>query len=259
MELTPESQQIQSAIYRWVDESVMDPKKVDKSRFANQKGWGSLVMGILSFSQAFSRMLIRQAKLIKNYGYSLYIPSLIAVSTLIGLQGLVWMVRYGLTGNYEDEEEYWEKVESEFLGQAITRTGVVGVFDPIMQASFGLKYQRDITSLSSGPVLGWFFQNLQEIWELGTEVNSPNTNTQEHNAVKATLDLVMAGAYTALMNAPVPIPLKAAGTIGTAIASSSKSRTAITDEIVGKKGETKKAGRGGRDGRGSRKDDREGR
>ena len=259
MELTPESQQIQSAIYRWVDESVMDPKKVDKSRFANQKGWGALVMNILSFAQAFSRMLIRQAKLIKNYGYSIYIPSLIAVSTLIGLQGLVWMVRYGLTGNYEDEDEYWEKVENEFLGQAITRTGVVGVFDPIMQASFGLKYQRDITSLSSGPVLGWFFQNLQEIWELGTEVNSPNTNTQEHNAVKATLDLVMAGAYTALMNAPVPIPLKAAGTIGTAIASSSKSRTAITDEIVGEKGETKKAGRGGRDGRGSRKGSREGR
>jgi hypothetical protein len=259
LDQAPETQQIQSAIDRWVHDSIMDPARVDKSRFANQKGWGGLVMGILSFAARFNRMLIRQAKIIKNYGPSIYVPSMVALGTLIGLQGLVWMVRYGLTGDYEDDDEYWEKVKGEFWQQAVMRAGLFGVTEPMVNAVYGIKYQRDITSLSAGAAPSYYYNNIQNITTMFTDRNSPNTNTAEHNAVKSTLDLVMMGAYSALMHAPVPIPFKAAGTIGTAILSTSKSRGQITDEIVGEKGETKKSGRGGRDGRGGRKDDREGR
>jgi hypothetical protein len=234
------SRQIQSAVYRFVFESVMDPQKVDKSRFSNQRAWGGTVMGILSFAQRFQRMQIRLAKLAQNYGPSIYLPAISAFGLLIVLQGLVWTVRYAVTGDWEDEEEYWEKIKDQFVGQALTRTGVYGVLDPLVQAFAGLRYQRDITALTAGPTMGWMLQNLQEIMELGTDVNSPNTNTQEHNAVKALVDLSMFGAYTGIMHAPVPIPLKAAATLAGGQVTSSKVRGQITDQIVGEKDSKKK-------------------
>lgn len=76
-------------------------------------------------------------------------------------------------------------------GLAVSRTGILGPADIVVNSISGLKYERDMSNILNGPGLSSTFSDLQNIMSLFTS-NSPNTNTAERNAAKAIYRLVAA-------------------------------------------------------------------
>jgi hypothetical protein len=67
---------------------------------------------------------------------------------------------------------------------ALSRANVYGPADPLIQMATGIRYERDITGLFTGPHLGYFANATQAMMQPLFGRNSPDTNTAEWNAAK---------------------------------------------------------------------------
>lgn len=191
---------IRTAINRFVDEAIADPKVVDKPRLATQPEW-SFMYGIMSFQFAFQRnVLIASAKRIRTaWDADPKIAAATAASvgagiaTLAAVQFAAWVARLALFSG-DDWEEKKEKISEEWLWQSMTRAGLFGAADPIINAWMGLKYQRDLSGLIAGPLPSLALQTAQSVAGAFNDTNSPNTPTAEFRASEAIWTNVI-GAY----------------------------------------------------------------
>lgn len=191
---------IRTAINRFVDEAIADPKVVDKPRLATQPEW-SFMYGIMSFQFAFQRnVLIASAKRIRTAwdadpkiaaGTAASVGAGIAL--LAAAQFAAWVARLALF-SADDWEEDKEKIREDWLWQSMTRAGLFGAADPVINAWMGLKYQRDLSGLIAGPMPSLALQTAQSVAGAFHDTNSPNTPTAEYRASEAIWTNVI-GAY----------------------------------------------------------------
>jgi hypothetical protein len=141
--------------------------------------------------------------------------------------------------------EQWEKREDEdelmawLLRLAGVRTGALGALDIPYNVLTGLRYERDLTSLTAGAGFGYMASQIQSIMGgigLGGR-NSENTNTAEHQAAKALYRLlVIPGISFTMSMIPLAGPVtRAATTAGLQYGTSGTPTTDFADALVGER------------------------
>lgn len=243
------------ALNRFNDETIQRPTAADRP-YASKNAVGSLIFSVTSFAFAFWENVVKsEAKKIayvqKNYGTMMAARQtslmMLSWSPLIMATVITNAVRLALF-----DEEKWDELKEKdelmnFLGmRTISSTGVLGpVMDRIANAITGARYQVDIATTLAGAYLGTQLRWLQSIIAasnasaaLGAgDSNSPNTNTAEYNAIKATWKTLFAPAIAGAMTmAPGGGVFNALSGLGILAATSSTTADKVATSIVGKKG-----------------------
>ncbi|MFT8247107.1 hypothetical protein [Roseomonas sp. BN140053] len=239
----PEAQVYRGAIRRFVRESIQEPQAVDKPALAGSPV-GRLAYGITSFMFAFTRnVLLRSIKQagegVSGEGYTMADRARL-IGPLVGYMSLGAM-QYGVSELRErlfnpqaqDERDPWVRT---ILN--LDRAGAFGNLSPFINMVSSAKYDRDPSSLMTGPYLAHFATNLGKM-TLGlvpqpVGPNSPNTNNAEHSAVRALHAAVLAPAVAATLSSlPGGPALQAAYGSGTMAATSRGAGRALADTAVG--------------------------
>lgn len=120
--------------------------------------------------------------------------TVLSAATLYALQLLASITREYLFN--PERQEKWEQ-EGDWVKNnaalAATRTFSFGWGDPIINASSGLKYNRDFAYVPLGAYAGADAKNLTDVAKLFAR-NSGKTNTAEHNALKGAYNFALAPA-----------------------------------------------------------------
>lgn len=259
---SPEGEQFSASVARLVDQTIQNPRRADKTAAA-MSPFGRLVMGLTSFIYAFTRnvhaaIILRtqrnaQMRLAANMDSGMD-PVLAAMDAGVrafgdGFTRFVGGFTLMITGQFLAgvvraaifDADQWEEKEKDdevyewLLGLAVSRSGITGPADVLLQSVTGLRYERDLTSLGVGPQIGYMASNMQNMlnglprMEIGPygigQRNSPNTENAEHTAAKGFYRLAVAPTIAAALSmAPTPGPVSAAirgaalqaGTSGTA-------------------------------------------
>jgi hypothetical protein len=181
---------IRTAINRFTDTAIQDPKAVDKPRMASMPEY-SFIYGVMSFNFAYQRnVLIAGGKRIVNaWKNDPKIGAATTAATLTGLSMLVagqlgaWILR-SLLFSDDDWEDVKKKINEDWLMQSMSRAGMFGAADPIINAFMGLKYERDLSGVAVGPLPAFGLGLAQDIGNVAMR-NSPNTPTAEYHATEA--------------------------------------------------------------------------
>ena len=183
---------IRTAVNRFVDSAVLDPKAVDKPRMASMPEY-SFMYGILSFQFAFQRhVIIATGKRIANaweenhaLGIAQGLSAIANAQLLMAGQMGAYIMRTIIYSAFNpDDEDDWNKLKDKlvekhsfpllgitapnWVWQGMSRSGLFGAADPIINAFMGLKYERDLSALMAGPMLAlplnWFQQGARALW-----------------------------------------------------------------------------------------------
>lgn len=248
--LHPAAELYARAVNRFINETIQNPLKTDRPMMSNHPDF-SAIYGIMSFIDAFTRhILIRSAVRGIDEDDGLAVKGLkVGANTALTLApfAAVYAGHFASTvlretllnsdkmESFDDDDERLEWL----MERAFYRTGVVGRFDPVAQIVTGVKYERDLTAISTGPYAAAIYQDVQTMMEAFVGRNSGNTNTSEHNAVTAAYRLIgqpLAAAAISQMGPAGPISIWAsrAALVG---ASSYGTGPAVADVFVGEKGD----------------------
>ncbi|MBP8216074.1 MAG: hypothetical protein KAX54_00325 [Thauera sp.] len=228
-----------SAVVRLTDQTIQNPQKSDRPVMANHPSVAPLY-GIMSFIMSFQRnILVRNVRRIRRNQGAGAAHFAAGIGVLIMGQFLATVVREALFNR-----DMWEEKEDDddlldwLFWRAFNRAGLTGVFDPLVQLTLGVKYDRDLTTIAAGPHAGYMLQNVQRIIEAFAGRNSPNTNTAEWNASRAFYQLLMQPAMMAAISTLGPAgPLTGAlSTAGIWWWSSPQASSAWADLMNGEKG-----------------------
>jgi hypothetical protein len=181
--------EIRTAVNRKVSQTSQEPGAIDKARRASMPET-ALFYAIMGFQAAFTRnILTGSAKRIarswrddKRVGLGVTSSIAIGFGLLMAGQLAAWIAGV-LAFDDDDWEEKKKKIDEQWLGQMLTRTGMFGMTDPIVNSFTGLKYQKDLATTMSGPVLAQPLSLGQAAGNLVAQ-NSPNTATAEYQITK---------------------------------------------------------------------------
>ena len=137
-----------------------------------------------------------------------------------------------------DRQDEWEKEGKWWVNNAAlaaSRTFSFGALDPVVNASTGLKYNRDLAYLPLGAYAGNDAQNATKMVKLFYS-NSRKKNTAEHNALQGFYGFAISPAISAgasmLPGGPF---LSAAGGVTSSTATSPQAAKGFASAIVGQK------------------------
>ena len=243
------------AAVRFAGEVIQNPTRVDRPEFAAHP-IGRMVYGIMSFSYGFARNVMfrpllntqRDARLRQDAGQTAGRAWSVSAAQNAGHAGvfvgsmflahlLTTMMREAIfNGDKWDEKERDGELWTWLWNLALSRIGLYGPLDPLVQAVTGLKYERDLTSLAVGPHAGFFAGAAQALLSPMIGRNSPNTNTSEWNAAKAGYQLLGVPAAAALLTA-IPGGPFTGPALGFALQYLTSNQTAdnVADLVVGEK------------------------
>jgi hypothetical protein len=204
------------AVSTLVNEIIQNPLKTDRAIQANHPDHAALY-GIMSFMDAFSRNIIersvrrgfkpddgvieRGAKFAGNIALTAA-----PFAALYGAQFLATVLRESLmNGDKWEEMDEKDELLEWLLALTFTRTMGVGRLTPIYDMWTGIRYERDLTSITSGPYLGVIFQDMMTILKQYQGRNSENTNTAEYNAFRAFYQLAIMPAAAMALSAVAPL------------------------------------------------------
>lgn len=222
------------AASRFVDTTIMNPRRVDKAASA-MSNYGRVVFALTSFIYKFTQEihLAALARVRRNAGISQDARTRDALKNPEYWKALApEMVQFaaGFTLLFAGQllqttlreaifsQERWSEMEEEdelieWLSRlAFSRTGVLGVGDILWNVMTGLRYERDMTSLTAGAGLGYYLSNLQNVINgvvpnlpvAGPALsaagvggrNAPTTLTAERTALKSAYRLIAVPAIS---------------------------------------------------------------
>jgi len=267
---TPEGQIWGAGISRFVDQVIMNPRRADKPMAASTPS-GRMIYGITQFSYAFwenihvasARRARSQSKLAKKEGIGdkvdvaqaaaePLIKATLAVVLLAFSQLLIGTLRAAVYNSDQWEEKEEEgKLQSWLTWTAISRSGVFGPADLLLQATTGIRYERDLSSMLVGAVPTYWASNLMniikglpktELYDGGPGVglrNTDNTNTAEWTAAKSFYNLFGSLGVNSFLSAlPAKGPVSwTARYVAMQYLSSQSAAALFADTLVGEKGE----------------------
>jgi len=193
-EMTDMGQMLAVAIGRFVDQSIQDPKSVDRPLYA-EHSLGRMVYGIQSFMAAFSRnvLLFSVNKIRREHQQRGFVSAanmtafqmLPAFLTLYGGHLLVSTIREMLLNpdKLREEEENGNLVQY-LMTIAFQRAGLSGRLDPIWNALYSTRYQSDLSNMVVGASASYYLKALQRMVGIipGIGNNSENTVAAEYQA-----------------------------------------------------------------------------
>lgn len=204
------------AVVRFRDQAVQHPKKEDRPALANHPV-GSVLYTGLGFTFSFWDNVVKAeakkiADIAKNEGAG---PAAWALSNHLMTIGCMLAMGYlvnALRMMQYDKDKYDElaakdpdKLHMLLFGRSIDNTSLAGAaYSVLFNAYKATEYGRDLLTSASGLVISSYVNWLQKMIELSSR-NSPNTTTQEHEAIKQTYRVIVAPLITgALLNLPGP-------------------------------------------------------
>lgn len=244
------------AAKRFSSQVIMEPTKMDKPILATHPA-ARFLWGIQSFNMALwhnitkplvlqmfrdADTLARGQDRSRNAGRTRFEAATnlatagIAIGMIFQGQLISTIIRAALL----DWEKWQEKdkkgdLASWLMELAFWRMGAAGLLDPLVQAYRGVKYSRDITSLTAGAQYGALLQNIQDMLAPFNGRNSPNTNTAERKAAKAAWN-VAGGPLIAYATAASPLGPLVGPVMGlvNVYAGSGQAQEGVANVLVGK-------------------------
>ncbi len=201
--LTDMGRVLATAVNRFVDQTIQDPKIVDRPKWA-ETPIGRIVFGIQSFIAAFQRNVLemsvkRAARDFKTQG-AIGGTTRLARKMLLPLFSLyVGHTLVSAAREFVFNQNKWEEEKEEedrnipikyLMTLGISRSGLLGRLDPVFNGFFSLKYQADLSNVAVGATGAYYLKALQRIAGIGVE-NSPNTVSREYQAVRGFYDMVV--------------------------------------------------------------------
>ena len=163
--------------------------------------------------------------------------------TYVGINILASALR-----QYMFNQDDWKKHEEagdleEYLTDlAMSRSGLSGTLDPLVQVGTNLRYNQDLSSLLQGPGVKWYAKNAYDVFSgfANPSGEQSGSNLRAHEAVKGLYNLI--GTPTAAFIATKlaafgPLGVIAGG-IGDQYASSPQFAEGVATAITGPKGAT---------------------
>lgn len=212
--LTDMGRVLATAVNRFVDQTIQDPKIIDRPKWA-ETPIGRIVFGIQSFIAAFQRNVLemsvkRAARDFKTQGAiggstrlarKMMLPlfSLYVGHTLVSAAREFVFNRDKWEEEKEEEDRY---IPLKYLMQlGISRSGLLGRADPVFNGFFSLKYQADLSNVAVGATGAYYLKAIQRIVGIGVE-NSPDTVSREYQAVRGLYDILVPALAGGLATIP---------------------------------------------------------
>jgi hypothetical protein len=217
------------AIRRLADRAYQDPYKVDRAVMSGRPLYG-LGYALMSFNYQFQRNVISPAWMRVEHSYGRAKLEALnagqgklratargltfgggtaawgmgAAAALVGANMLTSLPRQWLFAKDE-----WDKHEADgdlwpwLLELGMTRSGLNGTLDPLMQAWSHVRYNADLSSLTDGAYVNFYLKNAQDLIMPSndeTEDGTPaGTNTRNWKRARAAYNLIgVPGAAVAL-------------------------------------------------------------
>jgi len=216
--LTDFGEMLATGIGRLTTQSIQVPRGMDAPFFANTP-IGRITFMLLRFSMAFFRnIIIKNVKKVqresaargKLAGANVAARQFVAPLALLYAGHVVLSIAREIIFNpdrWEEEKEKNDKNPSAFYratgipnyiwGLSFSRAGFTGIADPVYNAIYGLRYQRDLANVFIGAGGAWFFGDLQAILE-GFQRNSDANNRTETRQIKAAYEITAQPAMALL-------------------------------------------------------------
>lgn len=207
------------AMYTAINQSIMTPTKASKARYASHPSYG-IAYDLLSFSYEYTQQVVKRAYRMakesathaKDYTpgehLQMWMPAITAGMLMPLMQYVLLPVRDFVMGNDPDKQEERRKksdVETPLgtieggMIEAVSRSGVLGQYDPLLNLIRGVRYNRDLANAALGPSLGGLANLAQQtIAYFDANKNSENTNTAERALAKSAWDMLAEPSLVAL-------------------------------------------------------------
>ena len=195
-----------TALNRFVDQSIQNPRAVDRPAIAFSP-LGRLLTSLMSFVITFQRnVIIAQgkkaitgtkklragtAKWDESAAYTMQIMS--AVALLIAGQMAMRLARDVWKDPFDEDEDgntraertinRWADDPFRAFTDGLSASGFTGLLDPVYQAQTGFKYNRSLHETAVGAVPSYYFGHIQDIMK--GIFDDSDTNTAEWKAWKA--------------------------------------------------------------------------
>lgn len=212
----PFAQEYGTAVYRGVQQTIMMPSRAEKPTWSAHPV-GGLVFSLMGYSYAFKKnVLDRGARLairgVKDRDLALLMPAA-GLAVMAGFQALndTYLRPYLFGSRYDFSNE----TPLEFALRVADRSGFLAGASPFVNAIKAVRYDRDLYTSLSGPVIGSIADAANKFVELYTERNSRNTNTAERNAAAAFYDAFLDPAIDALASARLRGAARSLAVLGT--------------------------------------------
>lgn len=202
-----------TALGRFVSQTVMHPTGATKPRYANHP-LGSLLYNLQSFTYAFQKNILNRAGQM----------TLDAVNPKSGLNGVermkylaplammvpLFCVQYAL-GEIRDQlftdparAGQQPKTTTEKVMTAVSRSGMDGISDWLVNTFGSFRYQRDPAIALAGPIYGMPLQMMGDAGQFFGKDNSPNTNTTERKVTRDIYNNIIVPTLIAGITATAP-------------------------------------------------------
>jgi hypothetical protein len=248
----------QHAIHRLTGQIIQNPTRADKPMPASS-ALGRLVYALTAYLYAFFSNVhaatvtrtARNYRIARDEGQGKLAAGITAglpaaksfvggFAVLFAAQALTTVLREAMFNNEQFEKHREDgDLGAWLLGLAWSRTGVFGPADVVFNAMTGIKYERDLSNMMIGPGLQSIFSDLQNVWRVFTEKNSPNTNTAEREAAKSIYRLLVSPTVSLVlssMQAAGPVTAGARFT-GLVYLTSNEAASNFADMVAGPKPE----------------------
>ena len=248
MSSKPEAVAYRSALQRFVDESIQNPTAADRPLWAEHP-YGRFAYGITSFTFSFTRNVLLPT--LRDTGEGIFGKGYTPEDRLRLLSVVPSMVLLGLAqtqiGEWRDntfsKDAVDERSKLDSILTNVSRAGVFGNADPMINLFLSLKYNRGATTLTAGPYLGTYFSLLEKLGKLmpkkvnGEDFvgsNSDKTNNAEWNATKASYRAIVAPLASAIASYIPGGPIMRAGYgVGNMFVTSPDMSNRFADKVVG--------------------------
>jgi uncharacterized membrane protein YgcG len=190
------------ATNRFVDQTIQDPKIVDRPKWA-ERPMGRIIFGIQSFIAAFQRNVLemsikRAARDFKTQGKitgtkRLWTKMLLPLTSLYMGHTLSSMAREFVFNRdkWEEEKEDGQIVPWKYLAQlGISRSGFLGRADPWVNGIYSIKYQADLSNTLVGSSAAYVLKGVQRMFGL-FQGNSEKTVSREYQFARGLYDLTV--------------------------------------------------------------------
>jgi len=202
--LTDMGEILSVATNRFVDQTIQDPKIVDRPKWA-EAGIGRIVFGIQAFIAAFQRNVLEMS--LKRSVRSIELRGAASAAGKIFMQTAapLFFLYVGHTAvsaarefifNRDKWEEEKEKEERSapywYLAKlGFSRSGFTGRIDPVINGLYSLRYKADLSNVMVGASGSYVLRAAQNIYNIFPDTNSPNTVSAEYQASRGVVDLLM--------------------------------------------------------------------
>jgi hypothetical protein len=150
-----------NALFRFTRQAHIMPNAATRPRWASTP-LGGAIFHLSAYSYALhSQVLMRAVRMIKDGDLEnadkLILGAKIAGSLLLTIpaQMALGELRSQVFDSQKQQEARRERGDR--LGQAISRSGLTGAFDPYIQVLTGMRYHKDLATLAAGPAVGRAF------------------------------------------------------------------------------------------------------